>query len=201
MINNEVMNAIENRFSCKKYLDKPIEKEKLDTILESGRLSPTSFGMEHFDIHVCKSKDILDACFYQESMKTAPITLVITVKKASFYNPDGSFVRERGVRFPGTVEEYIEDYRGYYEYLKEKGLLDMWAKAQGYIPLSFMMITASSLGIESCAIEGFNNDSLIKKLGLNGDEEQISICLALGYPNEKRERIRRDLDSLVKYHF
>ena len=201
MINNEVMNAIENLFSCKKYLDKPIEKEKLDTILESGRLSPTSFGMEHFDIHVCKSKDILDACFYQESMKTAPITLVITVKKASFYNPDGSFVRERGVRFPGTVEEYVEDYRGYYEYLKEKGLLDMWAKAQGYIPLSFMMITASSLGIESCAIEGFNNDSLIKKLGLNGDEEQISICLALGYPNEKRERIRRDLDSLVKYHF
>lgn len=201
MINNEVMNAIENRFSCKKYLDKPIEKEKLDTILESGRLSPTSFGMEHFDIHVCKSKDILDACFYQESMKTAPITLVITVKKASFYNPDGSFVRERGVRFPGTVEEYAEDYRGYYEYLKEKGLLDMWAKAQGYIPLSFMMITASSLGIESCAIEGFNNDSLIKKLDLNGDEEQISICLALGYPNEKRERIRRDLDSLVKYHF
>lgn len=200
MIENAVLRAIQNRFSCKKYRNEEIQKEELETILESARLSPTSFGLEHFDIHVCKSEDIIDACFYQESMKSAPITLVITVKKASFYDPYSDFIRERAERFPSTLEEFIDDYKGYYEYLKSRGELDSWARSQGYIALSFIMITASSLGIESCAIEGFNNDKLIKKLNLDGSKEQVSIVCALGYPDESRERIRRNLDSIVKYH-
>ena len=199
MKNSIVLKAAEDRFACKKYLDKEIDRDSLETILESGRLAPTSFGMEHFDIYVCRSKDIIDACCYQESMKTAPITLVITVKKESFYNPDGEFVKKRGIRFPGTLEEYIEDYRGYYEYIKREGRLDQWAKAQGYLPLSFMMLTASEMGIESCAIEGFENDKLLDKLNLDKSKDQVSVCLALGYPGEKRERIRRDFDDIVKW--
>lgn len=201
MVESNVLKALENRFSCKHYLDKAIEKEKLDLILEAGRISPTSFGMEHFDIHVCKSLDILDVCFNQESMKSAPITLVVTVKKASFYDPDGDFVHERGKRFPSTIEEYVEDYRGYYEYLKSLDRLDMWAKAQGYIAVSNMMTVASELGIESCAIEGFNNDLLIERLGLDNSIDQVSLVCALGYPDEKRDRIRRSFDDVVKYHY
>ncbi len=200
MKKSTVLEAAEKRFACKHYLDKPIDRDTLTAILESGRLAPTSFGMEMFDIHVCRSGDIIDACCFQESMKTAPVTLVITVKKASYYDPDGAFVRERGERFPGTIEEYVDDFRGYYEMMKREGKLDMWAKSQGYLPLSFMMLTAAEYGIESCAIEGFDNDHLIEKLGLDGGEEQVSCCLALGYPDETRERIRRPLEDIVKYH-
>lgn len=194
-----VLEAAENRFACKHYLDKEIDRDTLDTILESGRLAPTAFGMEHFDIYVMRSKDIIDVCFYQESMKTAPVTLVLTVKKAKYYDPDGEWVRSRGVRFPGTIEEYIEDYRGYHEFLSKEGVLDSWAKAQAYIPLSFMMLTASELGVQSCAIEGFNNEKLIERMGLEKNEDQVSCLLALGYPDEKRERIRRDFSDVVEY--
>ncbi len=200
MEKNSVLEAAERRYACKHYTDRRIEKKDLWDILESGRLSPTSFGMEMFDIHVCRSSDIIDACCYQESMKTAPVTIVITVKKARYYDPDGDFVRYRGSRFPGTIEEYIEDFRGYYDMMRREGKLDMWAKAQGYLPLSFMMLTAAEKGIESCAIEGFDNDRLIEKLGLDGNEDQVSVCLALGYPNETRERIRRPFEDIVIFH-
>lgn len=123
MKDSAVLKAIENRFSCKKYKDKEISKEDLETILEAGRLSPTSFGMEHFDIHVCRSKDLLDVCFNQESMKTAPITMVLTVKRAKYYSPDSQWLQERGKRFPGTLEEYIDDYKGYWEYLSSLNVL------------------------------------------------------------------------------
>ncbi|MDU4447202.1 MAG: nitroreductase family protein, partial [Anaerococcus vaginalis] len=39
------MNFIElvkNRYSCKNFSDKKVEKEKLDIILEAGRLAPTA---------------------------------------------------------------------------------------------------------------------------------------------------------------
>lgn len=200
MKKSAVLEAIEKRFACKKYSDRAIAQEDMDLICEAGRLSPTSFGMEHFDIHVYHSKDILDVCFNQESMKTAPITMVLTVKKAKYYDADGEFVKERGRRFPGTVEEYVEDFRGYYEYLKGLGRLDMWAKAQTYIALGNMMTVAAELGIESCAIEGFNNDELITRMGLSNEEDQVGIVCAFGYPAETRERIRRDFEDMVKYH-
>ncbi|MBQ0070591.1 MAG: nitroreductase family protein [Spirochaetales bacterium] len=200
MKSTEVLKAIQNRFACKNYQDTPIAKEDLDAICEAGRLTPTSFGMEHFDIHVYRSSDILDVCFYQESMKTAPITMVLTVKKAKYYDPDGAFVKARGVRFPGTVEAYVEDFRGYYEFLRDGGKLDMWAKAQTYIALGNMMTAASELGIESCAIEGFNNEKLIERMGLSNEEDQVGIVCAFGYPKETRERIRREFDDVVKYH-
>ena len=199
MKNSVVLDAAEKRFACKRYLDREIDEDTLITILESGRLAPTAFGMEHYDIYVMRSKDIIDVCFYQESMKTAPITLVLTVKKAKYYDPDGEFVKSRGERFPGTIEEYIEDYRGYHDFLSKKGELDSWAMAQAYLPLSFMMLTAAELGVQSCAIEGFDNDKLIERMGLDGNEDQVSCLLALGYPDERRERIRRDFSDVVKY--
>ncbi len=194
-----VLDAAEKRFACKKYLSRDIDKETLLTILESGRLAPTAFGLEHFDIYVTRSLDIIDACFYQESMKTAPVTLVLTVKNPVYYDPDGEWVRKRGMRFPGSLDEFIEDFRGYYEELKKEGNLSSWAKAQAYLPLSFMMLTAAELGVESCAIEGFDGDKLIKKLGLDKNEDIVSSLLALGYPDETRERVRRDLDDIVKW--
>lgn len=200
MKDSAVLKAAERRFACKHYTDREIDKDDLENILESGRLAPTSFGMEMFDMHVCRSRDIIDACCYQESMKSAPVTIVITVKSAKYYDPDGPFVRERGARFPGTIEEYVEDFRGYWEYLKKRGELDMWAKSQGYLPLSFMMLTAAEKGIESCAIEGFDSVKLIERLGLNKEDDLVSVCLALGYPAETRERVRRNLDDIVKYH-
>lgn len=200
MKESKVLEAINNRFACKNYLDKEINKEDLLTIAEAGRLSPTSFGLEHFDIYICKSKDIINACFMQESMLTAPITMVLTVKRAKYYEPNSEWIKERAKRFPGTVEEFIDDYSGYYHYLEKNGNLDYWAKSQSYIALGNMMTVASELGIESCAIEGYDNDKLIASLGLSGEEDQIGIVCAFGYPNEKRDRVRRPICDVVKYY-
>lgn len=199
MKETNVLKAIENRFACKHYIDKPISKEDMEVILESARLAPTSFGLEHFDIYVCNSKDIIDACYEQKSMKTAPITLVLTVKRGKYYDPDSPWLRERIGRFPGTEEEFLSEYRGYYEALKEKDELDSWARAQAYFPCSNIINTASELGIESCPIEGFENLKLLKKLGLNEEDDQVAILCALGYPKVKRERIRRELKNIVHY--
>lgn len=199
MKETNVLKAIENRFACKHYIDKPISEEDMEVILESARLAPTSFGLEHFDIYICNSKDIIDACYDQKSMKTAPISIVLTVKRGKYYNPDSPWLRERISRFPGTEEEFLSEYRGYYEALKEKGELDSWARAQAYMPCSNMINAASELGLESCPIEGFDNSSLLKKLGLNEEEDQVSLVCTFGYPSGKRERIRRKLSDIVHY--
>ena len=56
------MNFIElvkNRYSCKNFSDKKVEKEKLDIILEAGRLAPTAKNNQIQRIYVAKSNDAL----------------------------------------------------------------------------------------------------------------------------------------------
>ena len=38
----EFKEVVKNRYSCKKYSGRPVEKEKLTAILEAGRLAPTA---------------------------------------------------------------------------------------------------------------------------------------------------------------
>mgnify|MGYP003172688244 FL=1 len=61
----EFTEVIENRYSCKDYTDKQVEKEKLTKILEAGRFAPTAKNLQEQKIYVVQSKEYLakiDAC-------------------------------------------------------------------------------------------------------------------------------------------
>ena len=47
------------RYSCKKYSDRPLEQEKLDAILEAGRLAPTAKNLQEQHIYVLRSAEAL----------------------------------------------------------------------------------------------------------------------------------------------
>ena len=51
----EFSEVIKNRYSCKKFSDKEVEKEKLDQILEAGRLAPTAKNLQEQHIYVVQS--------------------------------------------------------------------------------------------------------------------------------------------------
>ena len=42
----ELYDAIKDRFSCRRYIDKPIEKDKLDRILNAARLAPSAKNVQ-----------------------------------------------------------------------------------------------------------------------------------------------------------
>lgn len=48
----EFTGVIENRYSCKDYADKQVEKEKLTKILEAGHVAPTAKNLQEQKICV-----------------------------------------------------------------------------------------------------------------------------------------------------
>ncbi len=198
----EMMNT---RFACKKYKKTPLSKESIESILEAGRLSPTSFGFEGWAFHVVQNSRLIerltDACFDQESVLTAPITIVITALTENNYDPRGEFVTQRGKRFPGTLDEFVADYEGYHQFLKEQDRLDAWSKNQCYIAAANMMNIAVLEGIQSCAIEGFDENKIATILNIDKDKWQVALVIPFGYPAEEvREKIREPLSELVTYY-
>ena len=57
----EFKEVVKNRYSCKKYSGRPVEKEKLTAILEAGRLAPTAKNLQEQRIYVLQSAEDLAA--------------------------------------------------------------------------------------------------------------------------------------------
>ena len=51
--------VVKNRYSCKKYSDRPVEDDKLTAILEAGRLAPTAKNFQEQHIYVLRSTEAL----------------------------------------------------------------------------------------------------------------------------------------------
>ena len=83
-------NVIKNRFSCKKYSDRPVEEEKLSAILEAGRRAPTAKNLQEQRIYVVQSAqgfEKIDAntpCRYG-----APTVLVVAYDKNNVFTYPG----------------------------------------------------------------------------------------------------------------
>ena len=89
----EFTEVVKNRYSCKKYSDRQVEPEKLNEILEAGRVAPTAKNLQEQHIYVAQSKEALakiDAaspCRYG-----APTVLVVAYdKKNVFTYPGGKY--------------------------------------------------------------------------------------------------------------
>ncbi|MHC4264847.1 MAG: nitroreductase family protein [Planctomycetota bacterium] len=53
----KVLKSIQKRYSCRAYEDKPIEKEKLDIILEAARLAPSARNMQDWRFVVVSNSE------------------------------------------------------------------------------------------------------------------------------------------------
>ena len=98
----EFKDVVRNRFSCKKYGKKQVEKEKLDAILEAGRLAPTAKNLQEQHIYVVQSAEALakidkvTPCRYG-----APTVLVVA------FDSENVFTYPGGKRDSGTEDATI----------------------------------------------------------------------------------------------
>ena len=98
----EFKDVVRNRFSCKKYGEKQVEKEKLDAILEAGRLAPTAKNLQEQHIYVVQSVEALakidkvTPCRYG-----APTVLVVA------FDSENVFTYPGGKRDSGTEDATI----------------------------------------------------------------------------------------------
>lgn len=99
----EFKDVIKNRYSCKKYSNKQVEAEKIQAILEAGRLAPTAKNLQEQHIYVVQSADGLakiDAatpCRYN-----APLVLVVAFDKNNVFTYPGG-KRDSGVEDASIV--------------------------------------------------------------------------------------------------
>lgn len=75
----KVLQAIQERFSVRSYLDKPVEEDKLERVLEAGRLAPSGNNRQPWVFIVVKDeiirRQLAEAAHNQSFVGKAPVVI------------------------------------------------------------------------------------------------------------------------------
>lgn len=83
--------VIRDRKATRMFSNKKLEKEKIDLILEAGRLAPTAKNLQPFKVYVVMSEDgIKKIDMATKCRYGAPVVLVVCGDKEKSYVKDGS---------------------------------------------------------------------------------------------------------------
>jgi len=207
-MNKTLSEAMNFRHACKVFDEtKTISDENMRYILEAGRKSPSSFGMEAWKFLVITNGELKaklrPACWNQIQITSCSHLLVILAGIDSL-KPESGVPKKRFERRE-MPEDKLEFYLDLYaQHLKETLSSDeniyAWSSKQTYIAAANMMSAAAAIKIDSCPIEGFEKDNVESILELDTKKYQLSLLLPLGHRiNEQSSQQRLEFDEVVEF--
>lgn len=169
----EFLELAKSRYSVRKFSDKPIEKEKMNKILEAGNVAPTGCNNQPQRIYIIKSEDTLaklnelSKCIFG-----AKTVLLFT------YNMDEDWQNP----FEGGVRSGVQDVS---------------------IVATHIMLEAWELGIGTCWVNYFENSKLEKELCLPKNERAVLLMpvgypAEDAAPLEKMHSVYKEISETVK---
>lgn len=81
----DFLTLAEERFSCRKFSEKPVEQEKIDKIIKAGLLAPTAVNIQPFKIFEIKSENKDKLSKATPYTFNAPIFLAVGADKNTAY--------------------------------------------------------------------------------------------------------------------
>lgn len=174
------MNFIEiakARQSCRNYDEnRPVENEKLESILEAARLSPSACNGQPYHITVCKGEAAKKAAVTTMGMgmnKFAPQAPVIIVLSEEDYVKTAAF----GAKIKNN------DYRS----------IDIG------IAVAYLTAEATAQGLSTCILGWFDDKKLREICGI---DNPVRLVITLGYAKESdplRTKKRKEAEELISY--
>jgi len=205
---NNFSKAMDFRHACKVFDDtKKIPDEDINFILEAGRKSPSSFGMEGWKFLVITNEELKaklrPACWDQVQL-TSCSHLVILLTNIHSVKPKSGLPEQRFKRRE-MPQEKLDFYLNLYATHLSKELssdenVHHWTSKQAYIAAGNMMTAAAYIGIDSCPIEGFEKEKVEEILGLDTTKNQLAMVLPFGYRiNEQSTQQRLSFDEVIEF--
>lgn len=164
---------LEKRYSVRNYLSDKVEREKLDYILECGRLAPSACNLQPWMFYVVTTEEgraSIQEAYQRDWFKTAPVYIII----CSDYSQSWKRVADG----------------------KDHGDID------ASIAIEHISLAAEELGLGTCWVCNFKPDILADYLGSSSDVNPVAI-LSLGYIDEQNSKIpekrRKSAPEVIKW--
>ncbi|MFO7754829.1 MAG: nitroreductase family protein [Bacteroidales bacterium] len=181
MISGEMMlELIRRRQSDRGYLDREVEQEKLDRILEAGRLAPSACNSQPWKFIVVNEpgmrKTVAEATSAKELgfnkfIDQAPVLLVIIREKPKLISQIGGSIKN-----------------------KDYSVIDTGIAAEN------ICLQATAEGLGTCIL-GWFDEKKVKKVLQVPDNKRAELVITIGYPSKGyRQKKRKEPSELISYN-
>jgi len=218
MNKEDIIKVFNFRHACKEFNpDKKISDDDFNFILETIRLSPSSFGIEPWEFLIVQDSEIKEKLRNytwggQKQLPTCSHLLVCLVKKAHFMKYDSNYVKYFMKDIQNNSDELMEK-RGQilkkfqesdFTLLENDRALFDWSCKQAYIALGNMLTSAAMIGIDSCPIEGFQRkeieEVLVQSCNMDNEKYGVSYMVTFGYRiNPPKPKTRQEAKNIFHW--
>jgi len=175
-----MLDLISSRQSDRKYSDKPVEQEKLDRIIEAGRLAPSACNAQPWKFIIVTHPDLRQQIATAASakllgmnsfVKQAQVIIVVVRENPNFTSKVGSTIKN-----------------------KDYSLIDIGITSEN------ICLQAKAEGLGSCMIGWFDEAMLRSILGIPRSK-RVELLITIGYSmSDQREKRRKPQDMTVSYN-
>jgi nitroreductase len=176
----DFLELIISRQSDRKYSDRQIEKDKLDRIIEAGRMAPSACNAQPWKFIVVNDPELVLKVADAATAKLigmngfvaqAPVIIVIVREKPNLSSKIGATIKN-----------------------KDYSLFDIGIATEN------ICLQAKAEGIGSCII-GWFDEEIIRKLLEIPRSKRVELLITLGYSlSEQRDKRRKPAEEKVSYN-
>lgn len=175
-----MLSLMKRRQSERKYLDLPVEKEKIERIVEAGRISPSACNGQPWHFIVVDNPGLRqEVAAATESavlrmnsfVREAPVLIVVVREKSNLTSRAGDLIKQ-----------------------KDYSLIDIG------IATASIVYQATAEGLGTCIIGWVDDRRIRKVLGIPASRK-VELVITVGYTdNRLREKVRKLPGDVISYN-
>ena len=205
----ELLEKLRWRYAAKAMNGKKVAQEKIDNIVEAISLSPTSSGLQPFEVFIIENQEVKEKIrpiSWNQSVVTDCSHLMVFAAWDTYTADRINKMFDLTNTVRGTKNEGWENYRQVLlnSYPQKDAEVNFnHAAKQAYIAFSQAMTAAAYEGLDSTPLEGFEPDALDEILGLRAKGLRSCVMLAVGYRDADNDwlvnlkKVRKSKEDLV----
>ncbi len=203
------LEKLRERYATKAMNGEVVPQEKIDNILEAIRLTPTSSGLQPFEVMVITNQEIkaeIRKIAWNQSQVTDCSHLIVFAAWDNYTAERINYMFDLTNEIRGFKNEGWENYRqmllGKYPQRDPEENFEHAAK-QTYIALMSAMTQAAYEGLDSTPMGGFDPKALDEILGLREKNLRSTVILPIGYRDADKDwlvnlvKVRKPMEDLV----
>lgn len=212
-VDNEIIHKQLNwRYACKKFdSTKVIREQDWNILLESLRLSASSYGLQPWKFIVVQTPDIRkqlqDQSYGQTPVSEASHFVVLTYKETLDEDHINRHIAETAKTqqvSPSVLEPFKNMMVGDLIKGPRSETIRWWAQRQVYIAMGSLLTTAALMEIDTLPMEGLNAAGYDKILGLEGTGYKTLAAIACGYRStedkyQHSKKVRFPASDVISY--
>ena len=162
-----LLELVNNRYSCRDYEPRSVEKEKLDYIMECVRLAPSAVNKQPWKFRIVSSDEDLQKirqCYHRDWFNSAPMYIIASILH------DEEWVRRDG---------------------KHHGDIDI------AIAVEHLCLAATEQGLATCWVCNFDAALCHELFSLTDNEEAVVIIPLGYAADEFRPKTRKAMSEII----